>query len=115
VSPSVDTFIAGDLQVNIEAARGVMVEDGEKQIQIRTAAVTIGEALAENGLALNALDTTDPAPDQPLPVGKPIRILHNSEEIVLTGKVIEFENENVVKEDMDQGTSEIVQPGEKWI
>jgi len=112
VSPSVDTFIAGDLQVNIEAARGVMVEDGEKQIQIRTAAVTIGEALAENGLALNALDTTDPAPDQPLPVGKPIRILHNSEEIVLTGKVIEFENENVVKEDMDQGTSEIVQPGE---
>jgi 3D (Asp-Asp-Asp) domain-containing protein len=32
--------------------------------------------------------------------------------MVLTGKDIEFKNENVVKEDMDQGGSEIVQTGE---
>ena len=112
VSPSVDTYLAGDMQVNIEAARSVMVQDGEKQVQIRTAAVTVGDALAENGLALTALDSTDPAPDQPLPVRKPITILRNSEEMVLTGKIIEFENENVVKEEMDQGASEIVQAGE---
>ena len=112
VSPSVDTYLAGDMQVNIEAARSVMVQDGEKQVQIRTAAVTVGDALAENGLALTALDSADPAPDQPLPVGKPITILRNSEEMVLTGKIIEFENENVVKEEMDQGASEIVQAGE---
>lgn len=112
VSPSVDTYLAGDMQVSIEAARSVMVQDGEKQVQIRTAAVSVGEALAENGLALTALDSTDPAPDQPLPVGRPITILRNSEEMVLTGKIIEFENENVVKEEMDQGASEIVQTGE---
>jgi uncharacterized protein YabE (DUF348 family) len=112
VSPSVDTYLAGDLQVKIEAARGVMVQDGEKQVQIRTTAGSVGEALAENGFALTALDNTDPAPDQPLPVGKPIQILRNSEEMVLTGKTIEFSNENVVKEDMDQGASEIAQAGE---
>jgi uncharacterized protein YabE (DUF348 family) len=112
VSPSVDTYLAGDLQVTIEAARTVTVQDGDKQIQIHTAAGSVGEALAENGFPLTALDETDPAPDKPLPVGKPIQILRNSEEMVLTGKDIEFKNENVVKEDMDQGGSEIVQTGE---
>ena len=112
VSPPVDTFLAGDFQISIEAARTVEVQDGEKVIQIHTAAGSVGEALAENGLALTALDSTDPAPDQPLPVGKPISILRNSEEMVLTGKPVEFTNENVVKEEMDQGASEIVQPGE---
>jgi len=112
VSPSVDTYLAGDMQVTIEASRGVMVQDGDKQVQIRTTAGSVGEALAENGFPLTALDRTDPAPDQPLPVGKPIQILRNAEEIVLTGKTVEFENENVVKEEMGQGASEIVQAGE---
>lgn len=112
VKPSVDTYLAGDMQVTIEAARAVMVQDGDKQVQIRTAALSVGEALAENGFALTALDSTDPAPDQPLPVGKPIQINRNAEEMVLTGKTIEFTNENVVKEEMAQGASEIVQTGE---
>jgi resuscitation-promoting factor RpfB len=115
VSPSLDSLVAGDLQVDIQAARTVTVQDGKSKIVIHTAAEKVGDALAETGYALTALDSTDPAPDQPVPVGKAIQILHNTEEMVLTGKPIEFENEQVVIEEMDQGASEIVQQGENGL
>ncbi|GAP20019.1 ubiquitin-like domain-containing protein [Leptolinea tardivitalis] len=115
VNPSVDTLLVGDLNVTINSTRSVPVKDGKTTRQIRTAAATVGEALAETGYALTALDTTDPAFDQPVPVGKPIKIFRNSEVMELMGSAVAFKNEPVYKEDMNQGESEIVQAGENGL
>ncbi len=110
-----DTLLVGDLQVTIQTARVITVEDGKKLIQIHTSAETVEAALAETGFALTAFDSTEPAANQQLPAGKPIRILRNSEEIILNNKPLAFENEQVYKEDMNQGESEVVQSGENGL
>ncbi len=115
VDPPMDTLLVGDLQVTIQTARVITVEDGKKLIQIHTSAETVEAALAETGFALTAFDSTEPAANQQLPAGKPIRILRNSEEIILNNKPLAFENEQVYKEDMNQGESEVVQSGENGL
>ncbi len=115
IDPPLDTLLVGDLRAELHPAIPVFVVDGGKTRRIRTSAATVEAALAESGYALTALDSTEPAADQPVPVGQSIQILRNNQQIILTGKSLAFENEQVYKEELGQGKSEVVQAGENGL
>ncbi len=115
IDPSLNTLLIGDLRAELRPALSINVVDGEKTSRIRTSANTVESALAESGFSLTALDSTEPAPDQPIAAGQSIKILRNSQQIILTGKPLAFENEQVYKEELGQGKSEVVQAGENGL
>ncbi len=115
ITPPLETLLGGDIQVTLESSRTITVEDGDKTYQVHTSAGTVEQALAETGFSMTAFDTTEPATDQPVPTGKPIKIIRNAEVMELKEKAIAFENEQVYKEELNQGQSEIVQPGENGL
>jgi len=115
VDPPLDTLLVGDMQVTLQSPQVVTVVDGLKNTQLYTSAATVEAALAEGGFGLTALDTTTPPGDQPVQSGGIIQITRNTEEMILTEKTLAFENEQVVKEEMDQGASEVVQNGENGL
>jgi uncharacterized protein YabE (DUF348 family) len=111
VVPPVETILSGDTDVSLTPAREISVIDGEKTFSIYSTGTKVESALAENGLALTALDSTDPEPGDNLPTGKPVIIYRNQEEISLLEKTIPFDTENVTVDDLDAGTSEVIQQG----
>jgi len=115
IDPPLNTLLIGDLRAELRPALSINVVDGEKTSRIRTSANTVESALAESGFSLTALDSTEPAPDQPIAAGQSIKILRNSQQIILTGKPLAFENEQVYKEELGQGKSEVVQAGENGL
>ncbi|NMB56100.1 MAG: DUF348 domain-containing protein [Leptolinea sp.] len=115
IDPPLDTLLVGDMQVTLQSPQVVTVVDGYKNTQLYTSAATVEAALAEGGFGLTALDTTTPPGDQPVHSGGIIQITRNTEEMILTEKTLAFENEQVVKEEMDQGASEVVQKGENGL
>jgi uncharacterized protein YabE (DUF348 family)/3D (Asp-Asp-Asp) domain-containing protein len=115
VEPPLDSLLVGDTQVTLQSARTITVVDGEKTIQIHTSAATVEAALAESGFSLTALDNTTPPGNEPVQAGGIIKINRNSEELILSNKVLVFENEQVYKEDMAQGASEVIQNGENGV
>ena len=115
IDPPLNTLLIGDLRAELRPALSINVVDGEKTSRIRTSANTVDSALAESGFSLTALDSTEPAPDQPIAAGQSIKILRNSQQIILTGKPLAFENEQVYKEELGQGKSEVVQAGENGL
>ncbi len=115
ITPPLDTPLGGDIRVSLSASRFVTVQDGEKAFQIFTSAGTVEQALEETGFALTALDTSEPTGDQPVPSGQPIKIFRNIEFLELQEKIIAFEKEQIYKEEMDQGESEIIQEGENGL
>jgi uncharacterized protein YabE (DUF348 family) len=112
LDPPAETLLAGDMTINLHPAREISVVDGKKSIKIYSSAPTVESALAENGIALTSLDYTEPAANQPLPVGKPVKIFRNREEIILTEKTIPFENEKSSIAEMEQGKTEVIQAGQ---
>jgi uncharacterized protein YabE (DUF348 family) len=112
LDPPAETLLAGDINISLQPAREISVMDGEKTIKIFSSASTVEIALAENGLSLTLLDSTEPPADQPLPVGKPVKIFRNREEINLTESVVPFENQKINVAEMEQGKTEVVQAGQ---
>ena len=112
LDPPAETLLVGDVTINLQSAREISVVDGKKTIKIFSAAPSVEEALAENGLTLTSLDSSEPAANQPLPVGKPVKIFRNREEISLSQKVIPFENEKINIAELAQGKTEVIQAGQ---
>jgi uncharacterized protein YabE (DUF348 family) len=111
IIPPTETLLATDMNVTLIPAREISITDGDKTIKVFSAAPTITELLRENGFSLTALDSTEPAADQPLSAGQTIKIIRNREEIVLKQKTIPFENEKINVPEIDQGKTEIIQEG----
>jgi resuscitation-promoting factor RpfB len=85
--------VAGPLRVTIRRAVPLTINQQGKQIQVRSAASTVGEALSGVGFPLQGLDYSTPAEDQPLPADGQIRVTHVEETVLLEQKSIPFKNE----------------------
>jgi resuscitation-promoting factor RpfB len=90
LSPDPGDPLEPGMQIAYQAAVALVVQVEGKKIQVRSAAATVGEALAETGLGLQGLDTSQPAEDQPLPADGRIRVVHAREEILLIQTLIPF-------------------------
>ncbi len=111
INPPAETAITDSMAVTYFPARDLFISVGDKTITIRSAAGTVGAALAEAGIPLSGLDTSRPLENEALPVDGQIRVTRVYESISITMESIPFEEEVVDSVDVAFGDEKILEPG----
>lgn len=83
VQPSLDTELTAGLEVHVEHASQLMVTLPEGKTLLYTLADTVGEALAESGMALPAQYRLEPPAETPIAAGLAVHVVAISNELVL--------------------------------
>jgi len=115
ISLPLNSPLNAPVQVELLSATPLSVQVGDKQFSISSSAQTVGEALAEAGVALQNLDTSVPAEDQPIPADGLIRVVRVREETILEESAIAYAEERVADADLNVGTEEVRQTGENGV
>ncbi len=111
-----DTFLDGTpLDIELVRAKPVMVHLADRTITIRTTSKTVGGALAGAGLALQGLDYSKPAENEPLPENNQIQVVRVKEEILLKQEQVQFISEYQAANDLDLDQLQIITGGEYGI
>lgn len=112
LDPPASTTITKPLTVNYIPSRELTVTTHEGSIKIRSAARTVGEALAEAGIPLLGLDYSQPSENEALPNDGQIRVVHVSESVVLAQKPIAFQNKFEASANVELDQQQVLQPGQ---
>ncbi|MBL8103470.1 MAG: G5 domain-containing protein, partial [Anaerolineales bacterium] len=115
INPPAETALTGATTVTYSPARDLVITTGEEILNIRSAAGTVGAALAEAGIPLMGLDTSHPQESEALPEDGQIRVTRVYESIRVAMESIPFETEYVDSVDVAFGQEEILQPGTNGI
>ena len=89
--PALDSLLTPSLTITIHRARLVAVQADGRTLQTRTRRATVGEVLADVGLALVGEDYSIPAADQPLPEDGLLRVVRVRTEILNAQEIIPYE------------------------
>jgi len=111
LDPPAETPITGPLTVTYTPSREITVSADGQSLAIRSAAATVGQALAEAGIPLEGLDTSLPSEDAPLPKDGKIRIVRVVETVTLTQKSIPFTTLTEYSAELELDQQAITQPG----
>jgi len=112
INPAIQTVISGPLKVTDISSHAVTVMADGKPLQIRTTAATVGGALAEAGIPLLGLDSSQPAEDDALPSNGQIQLTNISEAILLSEKSIPFKTDYQQSANIDLDQQQILQAGQ---
>jgi len=113
LSKPLDTPLDGSpISVSLIRAEPLLVHLEDESITIRTTAKTVGGALAQGGIALQGLDYSIPAENEPLPENDEVQIIRVREEILLKQELIQFSNEYQPADDLPLDQVQIMTGGE---
>jgi len=112
LDPPAETPITSPLTVTYSPSREITVSVEGRTLAIRSAAATVGQALAEAGIPLEGLDTSLPSENAPLPKDGRIRIVRVVETVSLSQKSIPFNSSFEASADLELDQQGIVQAGE---
>jgi len=113
IDPPLNSPISNSpLTINYLPSRDLTINVDGKPLQVRSAARTVGEALAEAGIPLIGLDYSLPTEKEALPSDGQIQVIRVSESIQLAQKPIPFESELQASTDVPLDQTQILQPGE---
>ena len=112
LEPPAETPITGPMTVTYQPARKMIITVDGTHVQVRSAASTVGQALAESGIPLIGLDTSLPLETAPLPEDGQIRVVRIVESVALTQKTIPFEVRTELSADRELDQQELLQGGE---
>jgi uncharacterized protein YabE (DUF348 family) len=112
LTPPAETPISGPLTVSYVPSRQLVVQVDGKSLPIRSAAATVGEALAGAGIPLEGLDTSLPAESEALPADGQVRVVRIRETVQLQQKPIPFESRTEQSAEIDLGQQQVLQAGE---
>lgn len=111
IIPPPETPITDSMTVTYTPARDLVVTIGDETIRIRSAAGTVGEALARAGIPLVGLDISRPDENEALPADGQIQIVRVRETVSVALEAIPFSTEFIENPELAFGQDEIVQPG----
>jgi resuscitation-promoting factor RpfB len=111
LSPPAETPIVGPLEAEHRIARSLEIRSPAGRFRLYTAAGTVGEALAEAGLSLQALDYSRPGTGEPLPENGRIRLVRVQESVSLETEPLPFETQTQPLSDLEIDHQRVVQPG----
>lgn len=112
LDPPAETPLAGPLTVQYRPAGEFVVSVDGAQVQFRSAAGTVGQALAEAGLPLTGLDYSLPSESEALPADGRIRIVRVEEAVALAQKPIPFGTRTELSADLEIDQQALLQGGE---
>jgi uncharacterized protein YabE (DUF348 family) len=111
ISPAPDVRLGGPLRVEIVRSRPLQVLLAGGSLASRSAADTVGQALAEVGVALQGLDYSQPAPDQPLPDDGQVAVVRVQEVIEVEQQPLPFETTYQPVDSLEIDQRSVVQAG----
>ncbi|MBM3180404.1 MAG: DUF348 domain-containing protein [Chloroflexi bacterium] len=111
INPPAETMITDSLSVTYTPARDLIIYSGDDVINIRSAAGTVGQALAEAGIPLMGLDTSSPLENEALPADGQIRVVRVYETVSITLEPIAFDVEVIDSPELPFGQEDTIQPG----
>jgi resuscitation-promoting factor RpfB len=111
VTPPLDSALTASITVTFIPAQDLFVTIGDEVIHIRSAAGTVGAALAEAGIPLTGLDTSRPVENEALPADGQIQVTRVTESISVELESVPFKTETRISPDIPFGEDEILQPG----
>jgi 3D (Asp-Asp-Asp) domain-containing protein len=115
VSQSLESPLPLQYPVSVHRALPLTMQVGSKKISILSAADTVGQALAQSGIALEGLDYSKPAEDQPLPENGQIKVVHVQEQVTLEQKQIPYSTEFVADPQTELDQSRVIDAGQVGI
>lgn len=112
VIPPISTPLDQPLTITIRRAAPLTIHLKEENISLQSAATTVGEALADAGLSVQALDYSIPTETEPIPPDRSVQLVRVREEINLTQTVIPFTNEYIQSDQVELDKTDVVEKGE---
>ena len=112
INPPIQTSITGPMTVKYVPSRALTVMIDGQPLQIRSSAATVGGALAEAGIPLLGLDSSQPSEDEALPSNRQIQVTHFSESIVLSEKSIPFKTDYQESANVELDQQQVLQAGQ---
>lgn len=93
LEPPADTPLSGSVEARFQPARALEITLDDRTVSVFSAAPTVGEALAEAGLALQGLDYSFPAAEKKIPGSGKIKVVRVQEQIILSQEPLPNETE----------------------
>jgi len=93
LQPAAETPLDADLEAVLVRARAIEITMGDETISLRSAAPTVGEALADAGIALQGLDRSEPDEDASIPADGKVRVRRITESVLLEQTRLPHETE----------------------
>lgn len=111
LSQPLDLPLTGDMAVELRSGREITVNLDGATVHGYSAAETVGEALAESGVALQDLDFSVPAEQEAVPEDGVIRVVRVTEELVMEQSSIPYEVQSLPDDTLEINTSKVVSAG----
>lgn len=111
ISPSMNTPIDNPEKADLNPAQDVTIQFKSGNIRSKTAAETVGEALAEAGVSLQGLDYSQPSANSPMPQDGNIQVIRVHEDLLLESEPIPYESLTQPVADLEIDNRSVVQSG----
>jgi uncharacterized protein YabE (DUF348 family) len=111
VTPSLGSRVLPGMRIYIERSLPVSIGADGQTLRTRTQRSTVGEALAQEGIALVGQDYSLPTPDTPLTADMAIRVVRVREAIEIEQETIPFETNWVATSTLAIDTQKVEQAG----
>jgi uncharacterized protein YabE (DUF348 family) len=99
------------LHASLRRSQVLTVKADGRRISIRSAAATVGEALAEAGFSVQGMDFSQPAEDEPLPADGRIRIIRVQEDVLIEQTPLPYKTVTQAADDVEIDTQKVIQAG----
>ena len=100
------------LEATITRSHTYTIRTAERTTRVRSAALTVGELLAESGNTPQGMDYSIPAESEPLSGVSEVRVVRVQEEVLLEGTPLPFETRREAVSDLELDKQQVVQPGQ---
>jgi uncharacterized protein YabE (DUF348 family) len=111
LSPAPETPLSGAMSVEYQPARPILIEVDGQDVQTYAVGPTVGEALAQAGIALVGLDYSQPDVQEPLPEDGHLVVFRVREEVKLELEPVPFEVEYQAVSDLELDQLQVIDNG----
>jgi uncharacterized protein YabE (DUF348 family) len=112
IDPPARTPLEGPLTVTYQPSQNLQITADGTLVQARSAASSVGRALAEAGIPLIGLDFSTPPESDPLPADGKIRVTRVVESVALVQKSLPFATHTEASADLELDQQALVQGGQ---
>jgi resuscitation-promoting factor RpfB len=113
--PGPETPLTGNLQASLRRAHTLTVRFAGGETVIHSAAPNVGEALAQAGLALQGLDYSLPAAEDPLPANGVIQVVRVREQVQIDEQPVPYSAVTQPSDQLPLDERKVIQAGQAGI
>jgi uncharacterized protein YabE (DUF348 family) len=112
IDPPVETPLVEGMTVTYQPAVSLLITVDGFQMQVRSAAETVGQALAEVGVPLVGLDYSVPSAESAIPTDRNLRVVRVTESVSLIQKSLPYSSRFEGSADLELDQQDVLQLGE---